>query len=84
MESALDFVQANVTRLETLSNEVSQDCKQRQDELETALNNWVRYNEGLEGFKEVLAQGEVEVTRSKTFNVTGIEIVDDQKQEIQV
>lgn len=83
-EGALDFVQANVTRLEIMSNEVSQDCKQRQEELETALNNWGRYNEALEGFKEVLAKGEVEVTRRKTLNVTGIESVDEQKQEIQV
>lgn len=83
-EGALDFVQANVTRLEIMSNEVSQDCKQRQEELETALNNWSRYNEALEGFKEVLAKGEVEVTRRKTLNVTGIESVDEQKQEIQV
>lgn len=83
-EGALDFVQANVTRLEIMSNEVSQDCKQRQEELETALNNWSRYNEALEGFKEVLAKGEVEVTRRKSLNVTGIESVDEQKQEIQV
>lgn len=83
-EGALDFVQANVTRLETLSSEVSQECKQRQEELGTALNDWNLYNEALEGFKEVLAQGEVEVTRRKTLNVTGIESVDEQKQEIQV
>ena len=83
-EGALDLVQANVTRLEALSNEVSQACKERQEELETALNNWIRYNEALEGFKEVLAQGEVEVTRRKTVNVTGIEAVDEQKQEMQV
>ena len=83
-EGALDLVQANVARLETLSNEVSQACKQRQEELETALNNWIRYNEALEGFKEVLAKGEVEVTRRKTVNVTGIEAVDEQKQEMQV
>ena len=73
-----------MTRLESLSNEVSQDCKQRQEELVTALNNWNRYNESLEGYKEVLAKGEVEVTRRKTSNVTGIESVDEQKQEIQV
>lgn len=83
-EGALDFMQANVTRLETLSNEVSQECKQRQEELATALDSWNRYNEALEGFKEVLAKGEVEVTRRKTLNVTGIESVDEQKQEIQV
>ena len=83
-EGALELVQANVTRLEALSNEVSQACKERQEELETALNNWIRYNEALEGFKEVLAQGEVEVTRRKTVNVTGIEAVDEQKQEMQV
>lgn len=83
-ECASDFVQTNVTRLETLSNEVSQECKQRQEELATALDNWNRYNEALEGFKEVLAKGEVEVTRRKTLNVTGIESVDEQKQEIQV
>ena len=77
-------MQAKVTRLETLSNEVSQECKQRQKELATALDNWNRYNEALEGFKEVLAKGEVEVTRRKTLNVTGIESVDEQKQEIQV
>ena len=77
-------MQANVTRLESLSNEVSQECKQRQDELATALDNWNRYNEALEGFKEVLTKGEVEVTRRKTLNVAGIEGVDEQKQEIQV
>ena len=77
-------MQTNVTRLETLSNEVSQECKQRQEELATALDNWNLYNEALEGFKEVLAKGEVEVTRRKTLNVTGIESVDEQKQEIQV
>ena len=77
-------MQANVTRLETLSNEMSQRCKQRQEELAISLNNWNRYNEALEGFKEVLAKGEVEVTRRKTSNVTGIESVDEQKQEIQV
>lgn len=77
-------MQTNVTRLETLSNEVSQECKQRQEELATALDNWNRYNEALEGFKEVLAKGEVEVTQRKTLNVTGIESVDEQKQEIQV
>ena len=84
MEGALELVQSNVTRLETLWNEVSRDCKQRQDELETALNNWSRYNEALEGFKEVLAKGEVEVTRRKALNVTGIEVVNEQKQEVQV
>lgn len=83
-EGALDLVQVNVTKLEALSNEVSQACKQRQDELETALNNWIRYNESLEGFKEVLANGEVEVTRRKTLNLTGIETVDEQKQAMQV
>lgn len=77
-------MQTNVTRLETLSNEVSEECKQRQEELATALDNWNRYNEALEGFKEVLAKGEVEVTQRKTLNVTGIESVDEQKQEIQV
>ena len=84
MQGALDLVQVNVTKLEALSNEVSQACKQRQDELETALNNWIRYNESLEGFKEVLANGEVEVTRRKTLNLTGIETVDEQKQAMQV
>ena len=84
MEGALELVQSNVTRLETLWNEVSRDCKQRQDELETDLNNWSRYNEALEGFKEVLAKGEVEVTRRKALNVTGIEVVNEQKQEVQV
>ena len=84
MDGALDLVQANVERLESLSSEVSQDCKERKEELETALNNWIRYNAALESFKEVLANGEVEVTRRKTLNVTGIETTDEQKQEIQV
>ena len=84
MDGALDLVQANVERLESLSSEVSQDCKQRKEELETALDNWTRYNAALESFKEVLANGEVEVTRRKTLNVTGIETTDEQKQEIQV
>ena len=84
VEGALEFVQSNVARLETLSSEVFKDCKQRQEELETALNNWSRYNEALEGFKEVLAEGEVEVTQRKALNITGIEGVSEQKQEVQV
>ena len=83
-EGSLDFVQTNVARLEALSNEVFKDCKLRQEELETALNDWARYNAGLEGFKEVLAKGEVEVTRRKVLNVTGSEVVNEQEQEIQV
>lgn len=84
VEGALEFVQSNVARLETLSSEVFKDCKQRQEELETALNNWSRYNEALEGFKEVLAEGEVELTQRKALNITGIEGVSEQKQEVQV
>ena len=83
-EGALELVQSQVTKLETLSSSVLKDCKQRQEELETALHNWSRYNAGLEGFKEILAQGEVEVTRRKALNVTGIEGVNEQKQEMQV
>ena len=84
MEGGLEFVQSNVARLETLSGEVFKDCKQRQEELETALNYWSRYNEALEGFKEVLAEGEVELTQRKALNITGIEGVSEQKQEVQV
>ena len=83
-EGALDLVPSNVSTLETLSSEVLNDCKVRREEIETALNNWTRYNEGLEGFKEVLADGEVEVTRRKALNVTGLEVVDQEKQEIKV
>ena len=78
------MVPSNVSTLETLSIEVLNDCKVRREEIETALNNWTRYNEGLEGFKEVLADGEVEVTRRKALNVTGLEVVDQEKQEIKV
>ena len=78
------MVLSNVSTLETLSSEVLNDCKVRREEIETALNNWMRYNEGLEGFKEVLADGEVEVTRRKALNVTGLEVVDQEKQEIKV
>lgn len=84
MEGALDLVESNVMRLETFSHEVFRDCKQRQEELETALNNWSQFNEALEGFKEVLAQGEVEMTRRKALNVTGMEGVNEQRQEVQV
>ena len=84
MDGALDLVHSNVTRLETLWSEVCRDCKLREEELEMALNNWSRYNEALEGFKEVLAEGEVEVTRRKALHVSGIEVVNEQKQEIQV
>lgn len=84
MEDALDLVESNVMRLETFSHEVFRDCKQRQEELETALNNWSQFNEALEGFKEVLAQGEVEMTRRKALNVTGMEGVNEQRQEVQV
>ena len=83
-EGALDLVPSNVSPLETLSSKVLNDCKVRREEIETALNNWTRYNEGLEGFKEVLADGEVEVTRRKALNVTGLEVVDQEKQEIKV
>ena len=83
-DGSLGLVQTNVARLEALSNEVFKDCNLRQEELETALNNWTRYNAALEGFKEVLANGEVEVTRRKALNVTGIEVVNEQEQEIQV
>ena len=78
------MVPSNVSTLETLSSEVLNDCKVRREEIETALNYWTRYNEGLEGFKEVLADGEVEVTRRKALNVTGLEVVDQEKQEIKV
>lgn len=84
MEDTLDLVESNVMRLETFSHEVFRDCKQRQEELETALNNWSQFNEALEGFKEVLAQGEVEMTRRKALNVTGMEGVNEQRQEVQV
>lgn len=84
MEGALDLVESNVMRLETFSHEVFRDCKQRQEELETALNNWSQFNEALEGFKEVLTQGEVEMTRRKALNVTGMEGVNEQRQEVQV
>jgi len=78
------LVPSNVSTLETLSSEVLNDCNVRQEEIETALNNWTRYNEALEGFKEALADGEVEVTRRKALNVTGLEVVDQEKQEIKV
>ena len=78
------MVPSNVSTLETLSSEVLNDCNVRQEEIETALNNWTRYNEALEGFKEALADGEVEVTRRKALNVTGLEVVDQEKQEIKV
>ena len=78
------MVPSNVSTLETLSSEVLNDCKVRREEIETTLNNWTRYNEGLEGFKEVLADGEVEVTRRKALNVSGLEVVDQEKQEIKV
>lgn len=84
VDGVLDMVQANVARLESLSREVSHDCQQRNEELETALKNWTRYNAALESFKEALANGEVELMRRKTLIVTGIETVEEQKQEIQV
>lgn len=83
-EGALDLVPSNVSTLETLSSEVLNDCKVRREETETAVNNWTQYNEALEGFKEALAEGEVEVTRRKALNVTGLEVVDQEKQEIKV
>ena len=84
VDGVLDMVQANVAMLESLSSEVSCGCQQRNEELETALNNWTRYNAALESFKEALANGEVELMRRKTLIVTGIETVEEQKQEIQV
>ena len=84
VDGVLDMVQANVARLESLSREASHDCQQRNEELETALKNWTRYNAALESFKEALANGEVELMRRKTLIVTGIETVEEQKQEIQV
>lgn len=84
VDGVLDMVQANMARLESLSREVSHDSQQRNEELETALKNWTRYNEALESFKEALANGEVELMRRKTLIVTGIETVEEQKQEIQV
>ena len=83
-EGALDLVPSKVSTLETLSSEVLNDCKVRREEIETALNNWTQYNEALEGFKDALADGEVEVTRRKALNVTGLEVVDQEKQEIKV
>ena len=84
MEGSLTCVQSDVVRLESLSSVVSQECTERRQELTAALENWTRYNEALEGFKEVLAKGEVELTRRKSSNVTGIEAVSDQILEIQV
>lgn len=83
-EGALELVQSNVTRLESLYSTVVEDCKKRQEELETSLINWSRYNESLDGFKETLAQGEVEITQRKALNVSGIEGVAEETQEVEV
>ena len=83
-EGALELVESNVTRLESLSSSVVEDCKKRREELETSLINWSRYNEGLEGFKEILAKGEVEITQRKALNVSGIEGVTEQTHEVEV
>ena len=83
-EGALELVESNVTRLESLSSSVVEDCKNRREELETSLINWSRYNEGLEGFKEILAKGEVEITQRKALNVSGIEGVTEQTQAVEV
>lgn len=83
-EGALELVQSNVTRLESLYGTVVEDCKKRQEELETSLINWSRYNESLDGFKEILAQGEVEITQRKALNVSGIEGVTEETQEVEV
>ena len=73
-----------VSELDNLSREVSETCEERQKELEQALEDWKKFNSAVNGFKEALAKGEVELTRKKSVNVTGIELINEQQHDIKV
>ena len=78
------FVEEEVSNLESLSREVADCCGKRQEELEQALEQWRNFNVAMNDFKEVLAEGEVELTRKKSVNVTGIDLINEQQHDMKV
>ena len=80
----MEFVQSEVAGLESHWRKVLQECGDRQDELEHVLDNWRSFTDALYKFKEVLAQGEVELTHRKSVNISIIDIIKAEIEEIKV
>ena len=84
MQERLEFVRCEVTELENQWQRVLEECGERQDELEHSLDNWRAYSDGLFKFKEILAQVEVALTHRKSVNISVIDIIKAEIEEIKV
>lgn len=84
VQDRMGFVECEVTELENQWQKVLEDCGDCQDELENFLDNWRSFSDGMFKFKEILAQVEVALTHRKSVNISVIDIIKAEIEEIKV